>query len=86
MNGIDLGELHAFPELPAKVDIGPDPYWLVKTNDGEYRLLSGICPMRGEKSASSTEAFYYVPCTSGRSTPHRATVRACQARDFCFGK
>lgn len=47
MKGIDLGEQSAFPDLPAKIDIGHDPYWLVKTSNGEYRLLSGICPHAG---------------------------------------
>ncbi len=44
---IDLGPLETYGSLPAEVIVDGSPYWLVRCGDGEYRLLSGLCPHAG---------------------------------------
>lgn len=47
MSEIDLGHIVDYAALPAEVSIDNAPYWLVRCDDGEYRLLSGLCPHAG---------------------------------------
>lgn len=47
MTRIDLGPIDGYPSLPAEVSVNGSPYWLVRCEDGEYRLLSGLCPHAG---------------------------------------
>jgi nitrite reductase/ring-hydroxylating ferredoxin subunit len=47
MEPIDLGPIKGYSDLPAEVTIDATPYWLVRCGDGEYRLLSGLCPHAG---------------------------------------
>lgn len=47
MSEIDLGPLEQYEALPAEVTIDHSPYWLVRSEDGEYRLLNGLCPHAG---------------------------------------
>ena len=42
---IDLGAVADFPELPARVRLdNGEELWLSKARDGQYRLLSMVCP------------------------------------------
>ncbi|MFC5530137.1 Rieske (2Fe-2S) protein [Cohnella yongneupensis] len=47
MKEIDLGPIEEYPSLPAEITIASSPYWLVRCAEGEYRLLSGLCPHAG---------------------------------------
>ncbi|MCD9022960.1 Rieske (2Fe-2S) protein [Cohnella silvisoli] len=44
---IDLGPLDTFTQLPTEITLENTPYWLVRTSEGEYRLLLAICPHAG---------------------------------------
>lgn len=44
---IELGSLESFPLFPVEVSLEDTPYWLVRTTEGEYRLLLAICPHAG---------------------------------------
>ncbi|WP_372661439.1 Rieske (2Fe-2S) protein [Cohnella sp.] len=44
---IELGPMESFPQFPAEVILEDIPYWLVRTTEGEYRLLLAICPHAG---------------------------------------
>lgn len=44
---IDLGPLKSFSEFPVEIQLDNCPYWLVRTTQGEYRLLLAICPHAG---------------------------------------
>ncbi|RED63910.1 Rieske (2Fe-2S) protein [Cohnella lupini] len=44
---IDIGSTESFSEFPAAVTIEREPYWLVLTPEGEYRLFLAICPHAG---------------------------------------
>lgn len=46
-NEIDLGPIDRYETLPAEVMLDLTPYWLVCCGEGEYRLLSGLCPHAG---------------------------------------
>ena len=42
---VDLGAVSDFPELPARVRLdGGEELWLAQSRDGQYRLLSMVCP------------------------------------------
>ena len=42
---VDLGAVGDFPELPARVRLdGGEELWLAQARDGQYRLLSMVCP------------------------------------------
>jgi nitrite reductase/ring-hydroxylating ferredoxin subunit len=42
---VDLGAVADFPELPARVRLdNGEEHWLAKARDGQYRLMSMICP------------------------------------------
>lgn len=42
---VDLGAVGDFPELPARVRLdGGEELWLAQSRDGQYRLLSMVCP------------------------------------------
>lgn len=43
---LDLGSEDAFTEFPAAIEAGGQQYFLVRT-DGEYRLVSRVCPHQG---------------------------------------
>lgn len=47
MKEVVLGEEKAFGDLPAEVDVDNDPYFLVRDDGGEYKLLSRLCPHAG---------------------------------------
>jgi len=47
LSEIDLGLLTDYSALPAEITIDHAPYWLVLCGDGQYRLLSGLCPHAG---------------------------------------
>lgn len=47
MKEVVLGEETSFAKLPAEVAVANDPYFLVKDESGEYRLLSRLCPHAG---------------------------------------
>lgn len=44
---IEIGLLETFTEFPAEVTLEHTPYWLVRTSEGEFRLLLAICPHAG---------------------------------------
>lgn len=44
---IDLGSADSFAAFPVEVTLEHTPYWLVRTAEGEYRLLLAICPHAG---------------------------------------
>ncbi len=42
---VDVGAATDFPTLPARVRLdGGEEFWLAKGRDGQYRLLSMVCP------------------------------------------
>lgn len=42
---VDLGAVGDFPKLPARVRLdGGEELWLAQSRDGQYRLLSMVCP------------------------------------------
>lgn len=42
---VDLGPLGDFKDLPARVRLeNGEEHWLAKARDGQYRLLSMVCP------------------------------------------
>ena len=42
---VDIGAATDFPTLPAWVRLdGGEEFWLAKARDGQYRLLSMVCP------------------------------------------
>ena len=42
---VDIGAASDFPTLPARVRLdGGEEFWLAKARDGQYRLLSMVCP------------------------------------------
>ncbi|QJD87636.1 Rieske (2Fe-2S) protein [Cohnella herbarum] len=49
MNGeeIELGPVDTFTELPVEITLEHNPYWLVRTSEGGFRLLLAICPHAG---------------------------------------
>jgi len=44
---IEIGPLESFTDFPAEVTLEDTPYWLVRTSQGEYRLLLAVCPHAG---------------------------------------
>jgi nitrite reductase/ring-hydroxylating ferredoxin subunit len=44
---ITLGSLESFSQLPTEITVEGQPYWLVRTTEGKYRLLLAICPHAG---------------------------------------
>ncbi len=44
---IDLGTLESFTQFPTQITLDNTPYWLVRTTQGEYRLLLALCPHAG---------------------------------------
>jgi nitrite reductase/ring-hydroxylating ferredoxin subunit len=43
----DLGRPEDYSQLPASVTLEGAPYWLVRSEQGGYRLLSALCPHAG---------------------------------------
>jgi nitrite reductase/ring-hydroxylating ferredoxin subunit len=43
----DLGRPEDYSRLPASVTLDGAPYWLVRNEEGGYRLLSALCPHAG---------------------------------------
>lgn len=44
---LELGRPEEFAELPASVMLEGAPYWLVRSDEDGYRLLSAVCPHAG---------------------------------------
>lgn len=58
MNEIDLGPLDGFAEFPAAIELGGTPYWLVRTPEGEFRLLMSVCPHAGGEIRPMNGMFF----------------------------
>jgi len=56
--GIRIGPAVAYPELPAEVDVGGTPYWLVRREDGRYGLLMAVCPHAGGEVRLLEDQFF----------------------------
>ncbi|WP_123041624.1 Rieske (2Fe-2S) protein [Cohnella candidum] len=44
---IDLGLPEDYAPFPASVTLDGAPYWLVRREEGDYRLFSALCPHAG---------------------------------------
>src|SRR5258708_29451901 len=53
---VDLGQITKFVDFPARVDIAGRSYFLIQ-NEQEYRLLSIICPHKGDIVLDAGEVF-----------------------------
>ena len=55
---IVLGPVDKFENLPAEVELDRDPYFLIKTEDGRYKLLLRYCPHAGVLVEADTKGFF----------------------------
>ncbi|WP_027092754.1 Rieske (2Fe-2S) protein [Cohnella thermotolerans] len=55
-----IGPVDAFGSLPAFVEVDGTPYWLVRREDGGYRLLMALCPHAGGE-VLRTDGMFYCP-------------------------
>jgi len=55
---VDLGPVEQFAKLPAEVELDRDPYYLIKTEDGGYKLLLRYCPHAGVLVEADRKGFF----------------------------
>ena len=55
---IVLGPAESFAELPAEVELNRDPYYLIKTPEGKYKLLLRYCPHAGVLVEKDRKGFF----------------------------
>lgn len=53
-----LGPVTQFEKFPAEVEINRDPYYLIKTNEGAYKLLLRYCPHAGVLVEAEEKGFF----------------------------
>lgn len=58
MSEVVLGPETAFSTFPAEIELHKHPYYLVKTKEGGYKLLSRICPHAGALVEAESDGFF----------------------------
>jgi len=58
MEGTAIGNAADFTAFPAAVTVGNQSYYLIRTSEGGFRLLSRICPHAGYEVEAEGGGFF----------------------------
>ena len=84
---VDLGAVADFPELPARVRLdNGEEHWLAKARDGQYRLMSMICPHAYGRVVKWDRAFCVPTRLALRRVPGHLRKRAAGAAVLSRGR